>query len=48
MDEKNDLIIYLELIKNCKRVNIKCGHDIHYLKPKVFYKAVEQLRKIIG
>lgn len=35
-----------DLIKDCKRINIRCGHDIHYLKPKAFYKAVEQLKKM--
>ncbi len=31
------------LIENCERINIKCGHDIHFERPEVFLSACEKL-----
>ena len=33
------------LIKNCRRVDIRCGHDIHYEKPAVFCRTAKELQK---
>lgn len=33
------------LIKNCRRVDIRCGHDIHYEKPAVFCRTAKELLK---
>ena len=33
------------LIRNCKRMNIKSGHDIHFEHPDVFISACKELLK---
>lgn len=35
-----------KLIKNCRRIDIHCGHDIHHEKPLSFCRAVREMLEV--
>ena len=45
-DESADKIMHL--LNNVKKKVVRSGHDIHYEKPRHFFKAMKMLEKMIS